>query len=209
MIHTNPEPFIQQVLKAENGWPVPKHYGSCGRVTVSENCGEMLTNCVKDDWDSRKHLALQLLDSALNFTFNHPHFAFYFTDITPDNIAVTTSGEVKFIDLDNVIIVERSTTADLPAWTVPHSSEDIECDNCFAFSSDAICSHHYSDHNVYAVCREILNQKSHLIDGGLLHSTPPEFLEKHPDFIDSLEQCVSPRTSDRFHHAKKLMKILS
>ncbi|RZF41022.1 hypothetical protein LSTR_LSTR002654 [Laodelphax striatellus] len=209
MIHTDPEPFIQQILKAEDGWPIPKYFGGCGTSNVAEYCGKMLTQCVNYDWDSRKQIARQLLDSALNFTFNHPHFAFYFSDITPDNIAVTATGQVRFIDLDNVIIVEKNTTADLPSWTELHSSEDIECDNCFAFSSDDICSHHYSDHNVYAVCREILNPQSHLIDGGLLHSTPLVFFEKHPNFKEILEQCVSPRTLDRFYYAKKLMEILS
>lgn len=99
-----------KILRREDGWPVPKYLGSCGRTIVSEYCGEMLTDRAQDAWHVRAYIAYQLLSAAFNFTYNHPLFSFYFTDIIPDNVGVTSAGEVCFFDLENIIIVEKNTT---------------------------------------------------------------------------------------------------
>ncbi|XP_075212129.1 divergent protein kinase domain 2A-like isoform X2 [Lycorma delicatula] len=208
-ISVNPEPLIQKILPQEDGWPVSKYLGSCGRTVVSEYCGEMLTDHIQDMWSTRSSFAHQLLTAAFNLTYSHPLFAFYFTDITPDNIVISSDGKVTFIDLENIIIVERNTTDFLTTWDNVHSSEDIPCENCFAFSSDDICSHSISDHNIYAVCREILSPHSYLIDGGLLHSPPETFLKQNPQFWTVLLHCIQPPVHhSRFYYAKKLLRIL-
>lgn len=95
-----------QVLK---GWPIATYLGSCGNIIASEHCGEMLTSYAKKaNWNTRVSLSQQLLEAALKFTFDHPNFSFYFTDISADNIAVSDEGVLKFVDVENVIIVDKN-----------------------------------------------------------------------------------------------------
>ncbi|PSN52914.1 Deleted in autism protein 1 [Blattella germanica] len=108
VISVNPEPLILQILRAENGWPVPKYKGACGRIIVEEYVGEMLYMYHRAPWLQRASFAFQLLMAALNFTNDHPDFSFYLTDISPDNIAVDSYGKIKFIDLENVIVVNKN-----------------------------------------------------------------------------------------------------
>lgn len=41
------------------------------------------------------------------FTYRNPNFGFYLTDVSPDNIAVDQRDNVKFIDMENVIVVDK------------------------------------------------------------------------------------------------------
>lgn len=45
---------------------------------------------------------------AFNFTFSHPHFSLYFTDLTMDNVAVDSNITLHIIDLENVILVNKN-----------------------------------------------------------------------------------------------------
>lgn len=69
---------------------------------------------------------------------------------------------------------------------------------------DALCSRVHSDHNYYAVCRDVLaSYTEHVEDGdrapdahedsrrGLLHSLPPE-IEREFGFQQLLAACVDP-----------------
>lgn len=85
-------------------WPVPKHLGACGRFTAQTYCGVTLNSLKNAEWFARAYLAYQLLIAAKNFTFDHDKFAFYLTDISPDNIAVDHDLTLTFIDLENVIL---------------------------------------------------------------------------------------------------------
>jgi hypothetical protein len=100
--------FCPQVLQEQDGWPVAKYVGACGRVVVEEYAGEMLTSYHHAPWLQRVHLSHQLLIAAHNFTDSHPLFGFYLTDISADNIAVDAQGKLKFVDLENVIVVDRN-----------------------------------------------------------------------------------------------------
>lgn len=82
--------------------------GSCGRVVVEEYAGEILTSYHNAPWLQRVHLAHQLLIAAHNFTDSHPLFGFYLTDISADNIAVDAQGKLRFVDLENVIVVDKN-----------------------------------------------------------------------------------------------------
>lgn len=82
--------------------------GSCGELTVSKYCGNTLTWVVPSlNWAQRSAIAKQLLLFAFNTTLQHPNFAFYFTDMTPDNFAVSSEGIVRLVDLEHVIVVDK------------------------------------------------------------------------------------------------------
>lgn len=44
------------------------------------------------------------------FTFENEKFGFYLTDISADNIAVDHENVAKFIDLENIIIVDKNVS---------------------------------------------------------------------------------------------------
>lgn len=59
-------------------------------------------------WQKRILISSKLLAMAEKFTFQHPLFAFYFTDISPDNIALREDMGAVLVDLDHVIVVDRT-----------------------------------------------------------------------------------------------------
>lgn len=75
---------------------------------MEEYAGEMLTSYHNAPWLQRAHLAYQLLIAAHNFTDSHPYFGFYLTDMSADNIAVDAQGRLRFVDLENVIVLDRN-----------------------------------------------------------------------------------------------------
>ncbi|BET00033.1 chromosome 3 open reading frame 58 [Nesidiocoris tenuis] len=207
----NAEPLILQILQPPS-WPVPVFYGSCGRMIVVEDCGTILTDFKNNPWEERAHLSVQLLQAAFNFTFNHPDLAFYFTDTSPDNIAVDERRNVRFIDLEHVIIVEKNPILDEqpPDWNMNHSSTYIPCVDCYSFSPEEICSHRASDYNVLAVCREILHNTSLLFPNGFLHSIPDSLPAVQASLPSLLSRCVeNDALSDRFSVASDIMRILT
>lgn len=96
-----------QILNVDEAWPVPKYYGACGRVIVEEYCGKSLYKVENEPWIFRAILAIKLLKAADDFTNKHPLFRIYLTDISSDNIVVTDDGEIKFVDLENVIVNDK------------------------------------------------------------------------------------------------------
>jgi len=75
---------------------------------VEEYAGEMLTSYHNAPWLQRAYFAYQLLIAAHNFTDSHPYFGFYITDVSPDNIAVDAQGRLRFVDLENVVVLDRN-----------------------------------------------------------------------------------------------------
>lgn len=82
--------------------------GSCGRVTVQEYVGSDLSSYFNTDWNTRAKIALQLLKIAQRLTFHDSRFSLYMTDLTAENVAVDDKGDVKVIDLGNIIIVDKN-----------------------------------------------------------------------------------------------------
>lgn len=97
-----------QILSAENDWPVPKYFGACGRIIIEEYVGLSLIDYYDKPWIQRARIASSLLNAAYKFTFENENFGFYLTDISPDNIAVDDKDIAKFIDLENIIIVDKN-----------------------------------------------------------------------------------------------------
>lgn len=214
VMHINPEPLLLQILSKEDGWPVPSYYGSCGRTIIEEYAGEPLTTYYSKPWLERAKLAQKLIIAAKKFTNDHPGFRFYLTDVSPDNIAVDANGSVYFIDLENVIIVDRNIPEhEKPiSWMSQHVSEQYECKSCFTFSRSEICNHHISDHNLYAVCQHLLSPKAvpGIMPGGLLHSIPHQVLENYPRLPRILTECgESSVPFGRFKAADQLLYLLA
>lgn len=94
----------------------------------------------------------------IGFSFIFFYFRIYLTDASPDNIVVSKETlKISFIDLDNVIVVDStayngSSHAPEP-WKTTHKHEKIDCDGCFAYVPEELCSHHLSDINIFAVCQ--------------------------------------------------------
>lgn len=152
---------------------MPEHIGSCGRLTAQTYGGATLNSFGNVDWLKRAYLAYQLLIAAIKFTFNHDKFAFYLTDISPDNIAVDDDFTLTFIDLENVILKLKNegkskSTYPLQIFSLffniqgdnyHHSVNYEEGGALFTYSEDEICNSAVSDHNIYAVCKVSVSQK--------------------------------------------------
>ena len=80
----NPEPLVLTTFPAEEGWPVPKFYGSCGRLAVIQDVGYPLSSVVEKPFKIRALMALQILKMAKKFTRDDPHIALYLTDWSMD-----------------------------------------------------------------------------------------------------------------------------
>jgi hypothetical protein len=76
-------------------------------VTAQEYVGSDLNSYYNSDWRVRAKIALQLLQIAQKLTFHDTRFSLYMTDVTAENLAVDDKGDVKVIDLGNIIIVDK------------------------------------------------------------------------------------------------------
>lgn len=149
----------------DSKWPIPKYLGACGRLIAQTYCGTSLNSFENVDWFKRAYLAYQLLIAAKNFTFSHSKYAFYLTDISPDNIAVDSNLKLSFIDLENVIVklktqgkfwfvfLQINDTLLFLGFNAHHSTHYEENQASFLYSEEEICSSHLSDHNFYAICK--------------------------------------------------------
>lgn len=194
----NPEPLLLQILSAEKNWPVPKYFGACGRIVIEEYVGLPLTAYYNEPWLNRAKIASSLLNAAHMFTYRDENFSFYLTDISADNIAVDLNSNVKFVDLENVIIVDKNIEERSPQWNKLHvNTEDLSCPECLVFSSVEICNHKISDHNYYAVCKILLSQNTNnsILPGGILHDIPANILKQYSNIQYLIDQCVSPDES--------------
>ncbi|KAI4464260.1 Divergent protein kinase [Holotrichia oblita] len=208
ILKINVEPLILQLLNADKNWPVPKYYGSCGRLAVIENRGLTLLDKIKQPWIDRAYLTLQLLQGAGNFTFDHPHLRFYLTDISADNIAIDDSLKLTFIDLENIVVLHEKINKGSPK----HKSEIIDDSTDFAYSQEDLCTHSVSDHNYYAICKLLLSRNAPypMAKNGFLHTPPVHIAYKYQRLFEQIEECsdASRESSDRFKAAEEIMDIL-
>lgn len=205
ILKVNVEPLLLELFSQENNWPVPKLFGYCGRSIVVENCGIPLNEISSFSWYDRAYVALQLLNAAEKFTFDHDTFRMYLLDISPDNIVVNPLNlRVAFVDLEHVLLQKKSIS------NISHYTNHFE-DETYAFSTDQICSSDVSDHNVYSVCWLLLSQRAPwpMMRNGLLHSSPAT-LDVEKLFIN-IELCVNSNMYElsRFHYSAKIKELLS
>ena len=102
--------FFPQMFPASKGWPFPEYYGSCGWLSAVSDEGKPLLSFVNKPWHVRANLVLQILHLADRMS-NTDGWSLYATDMTIDNLAVDSKGKVKFIDLENIIVVDRHELA--------------------------------------------------------------------------------------------------
>lgn len=208
----NQEPFLLQMFPASKGWPFPEYYGSCGWLSAVSDEGKPLLSFINKSWHFRANLVLQILHLADRMS-NTDGWSLYATDMTIDNLSVDSNGRVKFIDLENIIVVDRQELANRrPAkWLKLAESIYDECNsNCLSFSVDELCTHLNADHNFYAVCRSLLS--SYAYPGaklhGLLHDIPKD-IEAKWKLGHWLQECQKPTIKEgRLKAKSRLIKAL-
>jgi len=200
----NPEPLIAMAFPKAENWPFPEYYGSCGRFAMFENCGQTLNQFTTSDWTKKARLSLQVLDMALKFTFNEP-IRLYLTDWSLDNFAVSQTLRVTLIDLENIVLVNKTLINEIkaPGWNTEHHSVAFGCENrCFSYSLEDLCSHTTSDHNIFGACQTVIQP--------LLLDEIPEEVKRRFNLIERLlTECTWPTNpGGRIEAAKQLRDVL-
>ena len=200
----NPEPLIVTAFPYDEGWPFPKYYGACGRWSIFEYVGQSLTNYLSKTYVTKARLALQVLQLAFRMMHNDP--ILYLTDWSLDNFAVSKVLELKLIDLENIVLVNRSMIKIIqaPGWNIDHHSVAFGCEkeHCFSYSLEDLCSHSISDHNVFGACQGILLP---LLKDGM----PSEIQVNFPLLQRFLQECAWPSyPGGRIEAAEQLIDIL-
>ena len=99
------------------------------------------------------------------------------------NLLFRVTANVKLVDLENVVIVNLTSTQHLPIHKYdppPTRTIEIFCVNvqiffrsdnygcnqgeCFSYSIPELCGHSASDHNYFAVCSNILSPAPHSLN---------------------------------------------
>ena len=106
-------------------------------------------------WESRLILTKQLLTMADRFTHNNLKIGLYLTDWNPDNFAVDKDLQIRIVDAENFILVDQKHLEEVrsPGWNVEHSTDGFGCKDRFCYSSEDLCTHVRSDHNVFGLCK--------------------------------------------------------
>ena len=95
------------MFPSEDDWPFPVYLGGCGRFIVEEYVGPNLSSWLPSaSWKERIGAALQLLKIAEKFTKGVSGLRMYITDLSLDNVAVTSTGDLKIVDGEHVIVVD-------------------------------------------------------------------------------------------------------
>ena len=87
---------------------ISTYHGSCGRLAIFSNAGDSLASFINSSWSVRVSLSIQLLRMASMFSNNSLGLAIYPTDWAAENFAVDTSGVVRLVDLENIVLVNQS-----------------------------------------------------------------------------------------------------
>lgn len=198
----NSEPLLLQTFPKSDGWPFPEYYGACGRYVAVEHGGKELGEFYNAPFYRRADLAYQMVKMAQKLT-EDPDFALYWTDLAYENFAVDGAGKLMVIDAEHIIVVDKQATkiANPQHWNDLEQALFDDCEdgkhtkNCLTFNTDALCTHYHSDHNYYALCRNMLSQYADDIEtnrpDGLLHDMP-DFAKEQWDLENLLNECANP-----------------
>lgn len=121
-------------------------------------------------------------------------------DWSADNIVANEKDEISFVDLEDVVVLDKhiSPKDDLPHWYKRYDTPNMGPE--YSFSIPNLCTHHLSDHNLYAACYVLAGAEDPFL------YPMPEQVKKHLTLIDLLANCL--RDSDRFRHATDLRNTL-
>lgn len=121
-------------------------------------------------------------------------------DWSLDNIVVNPKDGVSFVDLEDIIILDKqiSPRNDLPDWYKRYSKEDS---SDYTFSISDLCKHHLSDYNIWAACYVLAGR-----DTPLLLPIPDEYRLQKQSLMLHLNNCLSG--SDRFKAVLTLQKYI-
>lgn len=191
--------------------PIPKQLDLIGLISITENKGRSLVNYFSSNFMTRLKISKLLLEGILNLTNSEllKGYKIYLTDLTLDNIVYDSNLDlISFVDLDNIILIDSLTFSGHKTKQT-HVHEKIECNGCFAYSIEDICSCPVSDINVFAVCQLLYEDLYEDRNKGFLHSIPERIKHEHPQILVELEQCVNckQRNCDRFKSASTLLQI--
>lgn len=128
-------------------------------------------------------------------------YRFYLMDWSLDNIVANEKDEITFIDLEDIIILDKhiSPKNDLPHWYQRYSKESIGPG--FIFSIENMCKHHLSDHNLWAACYILAGD-----DTPLLYPIPKDVHTYRPYLDKLLKTCLNEE--DRFRSIVKLQHVV-
>lgn len=213
MLLINPEPLVLTTFPAAEGWPFPEFLGSCGRVVLVEDCGQPLSEFLDSDFKTRVDLALQVLKIATVMTDQDKDLALYLTDWSLSNFAVDSKGKVTLIDLENIVVVNKTQVVSVgaPGSSVVHTSSGGED----GYALEDLCSHVKSDNNIYGACQWILYPHAKATKTwtrGLLYDIPQAVRSKHVLLEKLLRECSWPShpvPGARMEAANQLRDILT
>ena len=104
--------------------------------------------------------------------------------------------------------------ANSETWNDLHESIFDICDddkhsrNCLTFNADTLCTHYHSDHNYYALCRNLLSQYADEPEAGrmdgLLHDMP---VKAKVGFLE-LSTCLFSSAETYLQHYVKIYKSI-
>ena len=214
----NQEPIVFQTFSKSAGWPFPEYLGACGRFVAIESNGLPLHDFFEYEWKIRARIALKMLEIADQLTNNKVQYALYWTDLNYGSFHVDVlNGDVYLADGRHIMVVDRwQITQDKKVgWDEPCYSEFTECSTypdvpCRLTIPDRLCQCHESDHNFYAVCRNLLS--SYATRGsrslGFLHDVPKDTDELY-NVQDLVDRCAKPeKREQRTQIVRQLMKAL-
>lgn len=146
----NFEVILLKFLRS-SGLPVPRYIGNCGLYLMEGYGGYAMDVYYKSGLKERLTIAKNIIKGGLALTEGYEGYRIYLTDATRDNIAVDEDSlAVTFIDLDDVIIQQANLFGSLKSV---HRHSRIECANCFAYSTQAVCGAPLSDINIFSICQ--------------------------------------------------------
>ncbi|CAN0241072.1 divergent protein kinase domain 2A [Lampetra fluviatilis] len=159
----NPEPLVMQSFPPDEGWPLAKYLGACGRIVAESYVGPPLSDLLSSPWEKRVDLAWQALELAEQLSNNDLDFGLYLLDVRAESFGVgTRDGRLILTEASRVLVSDkRHIRQERPAqFDSPYETAHQDCrdSDCLALSPSRkhLCSRLSHDHNHYAVCRNLL-----------------------------------------------------
>lgn len=207
LLNFNIQPLILTLFD-HGDLPFPRQLALVGLTSVTKNMGESLVNYVTSTFQVRLRISKLVLEAVLKLTNDTSlkGYRIYLTDLTLDNIVYDPDSDaIYFVDLDNIILMDSHLFNSSPKANDIHKHEKIECNGCFAYSIENICSCPTSDINIFAVCQLLYEDLYEDRTQGFLHSVPGHL----PEILQVLDHCVNckERNCDRFKSASKLLEL--